>query len=41
MSERQILEKDGLLVFSGHPTEDLENALHNLRQRRLEGAAGF
>jgi AbrB family looped-hinge helix DNA binding protein len=36
-----ILQKDGLLVFSGHPTEDLEEALHNLRQRRLKEAVGL
>ncbi len=35
-----VLEKDGLLVFSGSPTEDLEQAIDRHRRQRIKHAAG-
>ena len=39
--EPTLVEKDGVLVFTGVPTEDIENHVDIIRQQRSQLLRGF
>ncbi|MFV1975108.1 MAG: hypothetical protein ACC651_05130 [Candidatus Scalindua sp.] len=39
--EPTLVEKDGVLVFTGVPTDDIENQVDIIRQQRSQLLRGF
>ncbi|MCP5007252.1 MAG: AbrB/MazE/SpoVT family DNA-binding domain-containing protein [Planctomycetes bacterium] len=39
--EPTLVEKDGVLVFTGVPTEDIENQVVEIRKQRSQSLRGF